>query len=524
MLSKPNILKLALFATGLSGIVAEYILATLATYTIGNSVIQWTLILSTMLFAMGLGSRLSKQIDNYLLERFIVIEFLLSLFVSFSALLTYAITAYVAFNDELVIYSLRLDVVFIYSLSVIIGLLIGMEIPLVIRLNDKYESLKVNVSGIMENDYYGSLLGGLFFAFIGLPFFGLTFTPFILGTINFIVAILLYYQLRKETSFMLRKLIKGSGFFILILIVLGVVFAKPVISYGEQKRYKDKIVFTEQSKYQKIVVTRWKNDYWLYLNDNQQLSTFDEWLYHEPLVHPAMSLIPGARNVLILGGGDGCAAREVLKYPSVSTIKLIDLDEKVIRLGKEHPIFKKLNQNSLTNPKVEVLNQDAFVYLKNTDTFYDVIIIDFPDPKSIEVGRLFSFEMYKMCYKHLRPNGVVVVQSGSPYYATKAFKCIEKTMTFAGFNTIPIHNQVLTLGEWGWVIGAKSIPKERLKPILQSINFENINTRWINKEAMSLITSFGKEFIEIDSSDIEINTIHNPVLSQYYNKGNWDLY
>ena len=522
--SDSNILKAALFATGLSGIVAEYVLSTLATYFLGNSVFQWTMILSLMLFSMGLGSRLSKFMDEFLLEKFVIIEFALSILVSLSALLAYVVSIYSSFNDKLYIYSFELDGTVIYMMSMLIGLLIGMEIPLVTRLNEAYEDLRVNISNVMEKDYYGSLLGGVFFAFIGLPFLGLTYTPFVLGAVNFLVAIGLLFQFRKLIDARYLFLIRSGALLVMAVIIGGFLFADDIINYGEQKRYKDKVVYQDQSKYQKIVVTQWKNHHWLYLNGNQQLSTFDEWLYHEPMVHPAMKLYPGVKNVLILGGGDGCAAREVLKYPSVETIKLVDLDEKVTELASNHPIFTTLNNNALNHEKVTVQNGDAYTYLQKTDEYYDVIIVDFPDPKSIEIGRLFSLEFYKLCYQQLRPNGVVIVQSGSPYYASKAFYCIEKTVAEAGFNTVPLHNQVLTLGEWGWVLGAKSIPQEQLKPTLRSLHFEDIETRWLTHDAMSLITSFGKGLIKLDSSEVEVNMIHNPVLPTYYRNGNWDLY
>ncbi|MEM1135924.1 MAG: polyamine aminopropyltransferase [Bacteroidota bacterium] len=524
LFSNSNVLKAALFATGLSGIVAEYILSTLATYFLGNSVFQWTMILSMMLFSMGLGSRISKFMDEYLLEKFVLIEFALSILVSLSALLAYVVSIYASFNDKLYIYSFELDGIVIYMMSILIGLLIGMEIPLVTRLNESYESLRINISNVMEKDYYGSLLGGVFFAFIGLPILGLTYTPFILGGVNFLVAIGLFFRFKELIDKRYLFSIYTGGALVLAIIVSGFLFADSIINYGEQKRYKDKVVYQDQSKYQKIVVTQWKNYHWLYLNGNQQLSTFDEWLYHEPMVHPAMKLVPGAKNILILGGGDGCVAREVLKYPSVESIKLVDLDEKVTELGSKHPVFTTLNDNALNHEKVTVQNGDAYTYLQKTMDFYDAIIVDFPDPKTIEIGRLFSLEFYKLCYQHLRPSGVIIVQSGSPYYASKAFYCIEKTIKAAGFNTIPLHNQVLTLGEWGWVLGSKSIPENELKPLLRSFHFDDIDTRWITNDAMSLITSFGKGLIELDSASVEVNMIHNPVLPTYYRNGNWDLY
>ncbi len=510
---KSNILKLALFATGLSGIVAEYILSTLATYFLGDSVFQWTMIISVMLFSMGLGSRLSKYFTTDLLKKFIIIEFSLSLLTSFSSLLAYSAAAYTVYTGLI-----------IYSLSIIIGLMIGMEIPLVVRLNNEFESLKVNIASVLENDYYGSLLGGMFFAFIGLPYLGLTYTPFVLGSINFVVAFFLLIILWEHLGNNIRvQLGAGSGV-VTLLLITGFLVAKPIIMFGEQHRYKDKVVFSKQSKYQKIVITQWKDDYWLFINGNQQLSTVDEALYHEPMVHPVMSLSKKPKDVLILGGGDGCAAREVLKYPSVKGIKLVDLDPVMTDLANEHPMLINLNNGSLMHPKVEVINQDAYIFLEQNQGFYDVIIIDLPDPKTIEIGRLYSHEFYQLCQKRLRPHGLIVSQAGSPYYAWRAFQCVDTTMQSAGFTTVPLHNQVITLGEWGWIIGAKGISREDLLVNLRGLNFDQIQTKWINHQAMTLITSFGKDFFNYSKDPIEVNTIHNPVLYKYYLKGKWDLY
>ncbi len=524
LLIQSNILKLALFATGLSGIVAEYILCTLATYFLGNSVLQWTMILSIMLFSMGLGSRLSKHINYHLLEKFIIVEFVLSVLVSFCAFFAYLALTYASFNDATLLIVWRFDGVVVYILSILIGLLIGMEIPLVTRLNEAFESLQVNISHVMEKDYYGSLLGGLFFAFVGLPFLGLTYTPFVLGAVNFLVAVLLFFRLKKLVATTYIHPIKTCMYLIFIVLILGFIFADDITDYGQQQRYKDKVILQEQTKYQQLVVTQWKDHYWFYINGNQQLSTLDEYLYHEPLVHPVMGLSKNPEQVLILGGGDGCAAREVLKYQSVKGVTLVDLDPRVTEIAQTNPIFTNMNKNSLNNPKVQLINTDAYAYMDQTISFYDVIIIDFPDPKSVQLGRLFSYEFYRLCYRHLRPEGLLIVQAGSPYYATKSFRCIEKTLQAAQFHTLPLHNQILTMGQWGWVIGTKNIDTKRLKKAVRNLPLNNIHTKWLNKEALYLITSFGKQFVDIDTMDIEVNTIHNPVLPRYYRKGNWDLY
>jgi len=469
------------------------------------------MILSTMLFSMGLGSRLSKSFNTHLIEKLIIVEFTLSILTSLAALSVYTISAFTDYTG-----------LFIYLMSISIGTLIGLEIPLVTRINEEYEPLRVNVASVMEKDYYGSLVGGVFFAFIGLPYLGISYTPFVLGVTNFIVAIWLFYKMNKAVKLYRKKLLQLFGVLVSLILVLGFLYTDEIIYIGEQHKYKDKIIFEKQSKYQKITITQWKNDYWLYINGNEQLSTFDEFLYHEPLVHPIMNLVKEHKNILILGGGDGFAVKELLKYENVEKITMVDLDPAMTDLGLNNEIMKRFNKGSMHSEKLEIINEDGFNYIEETNEFFDVIIVDLPDPKSIEINKLYTKEFYQIAKIHLRPNGMIITQAGSPYYATEAFNCIEATMKAGGFNTLPLHNQVMTLGEWGWIIGAKKMPSEKIKENLRKIHFQEIETRWINNEAMYQITSFGKSLFE--TNDLEINTINNPVLYQYYLRGNWDLY
>ncbi|MEN8137720.1 MAG: polyamine aminopropyltransferase [Bacteroidota bacterium] len=505
------VLKIALFLTGISGIVAEYVLSTLASYFLGNSIVQWTMILSTMLFSMGLGSRLSKSLKSHLVEKLIVVEFSLSILTSLAALSVYTVSAFTEYTG-----------LFIYLMSISIGTLIGLEIPLVTRINEQYEPLRVNIASVMEWDYFGSLIGGIFFAFVGLPLLGISYTPFILGVTNFIVAIWLFYKMNQNIKLHKKAILQIFGVMVSLILFLGYIYTDEIILFGEQHKYKDRIIFETQSKYQKITITQWKNDYWLYINGNEQLSTFDEFLYHEPLVHPIMKMVKEHKDILILGGGDGFAVKEILKYRDVEKITMVDLDPAMTDLGKNNEIIRRFNKDSMHSDKLKILNEDGFNYLENTSEFYDVIIVDLPDPKSVEINKLYTKEFYQIAKIHLRQNGMIITQAGSPYYSTEAFNCIETTMKEGGFNTLPLHNQVMTLGEWGWIMGSKKIPSEKLKKKLRTIQFDDIETRWINNEAMLQITSFGKDMFK--SKDLEINTINNPVLYQYYLRGNWDLY
>ena len=505
---KSFVLKAALFATGFSGIVAEYILSTLASYFIGNAILQFTLIVSIMLFSMGLGSRLSKSFNSNIIFFFVITELVLSVLVSFSAIASYLIYGFTSVSW-----------VVIYLLSIIIGLLIGLEIPFATRINNEFEELRLNISNILEKDYYGSLLGGLFFAFIGLPYLGLTYTPFVLGFINLLVSFWLFYVLRHEISSRLRRLVSTLYVVVFLLILMGVFFAKPLVMFGEQAKYKDKIVFSEQTKYQKIVITEWKNWHSLYINGNQQLSTFDEYLYHEPMVHTTLGITKKKDNILILGGGDGCIVRELLKYKDIGNITLVDLDEKMLSLGKHHPIFKTLNNDALNNLKVHTVVADAFTFLESENALYDVILVDLPDPNNVDLNKLYTKEFYRLCYNSLNPKGTFITQSGSPYYATKAFYCINKTLESSGFYTLPMHNQILTLGEWSWIIGKKTMIKPEA---LNNIDLSRLNLKWLNKSSLSALTAFGKPLI--DTTGIKVNTIFDPKLYLYYKAGNWELY
>ncbi len=512
-LTPSRTLKVSLFATGLSGIVAEYILATMATYFLGDSVFQWTIILSLMLFSMGLGSRISRMFKTQLLEKYIFIELLLSAITSFSALFIYMLMPYTT----------SLDVI-IYGLATIVGFLIGMEIPLVTRINSEYEELSVNIANMMENDYYGSLLGGLFFAFIGIRFLGLTYTPFVVGGVNLIVALVVMWRFRNLLPARSKQRYTISGIAGITLFTGGVIFAKPIVQFGDQSRYNEKVVFTQETSYQRITVTQWEDHYWLYLNQGKQLSSFDEWLYHEPLVHPVMGLTKGPTDVLVMGAGDGCALRELLKYDRIRSITLVDLDSMMTKVGKEHPIFRRINKDAFYSDKVTVVNDDAFHYLDTAQRFFDVIIADFPDPKTVELNRLYTTEFYKICYHKIRPNGAFITQATSPYYTTKVFRCIEKTLENAGFNTLPIHNHVYTFGEWAWIAGSKKLSRNQMKNRLQQLDYENLDVRWLTPEASNLMTSFGQDLIKVDTAQMDVNSIHHPVIYRYYKEGSWSFF
>jgi len=507
---KPWVFKACIFATGLAGIVAEYVLATLASYLLGNAVVQWTLTLSLMLFAMGLGSRVSMYMRRNLLGRFVMIEFALSILIAVSALIPYLLSAYIQ-NVAPVI----------YLNSMLIGLLIGLEIPLVTRLNHHLEELRVNISSVMEHDYYGALLGGLLFAFVALPYLGLTYTPIALGTINFAVAAVMLFRFRRDLLH--DPIIVSASLVVPVVLTLLFYFAEPIVLYGEQQKYSDRVIYEEQTPYQRIVLTKWRDNFWLYLNGNEQFSSYDEALYHEPLVHPAMSIASATHDILILGGGDGLAGREVLKHPDVRSVTLVDIDPAMTRLASTYPALVKLNGNALNDPRLSIVNRDAYTFLNATQRIFDVVIIDLPDPKTVDLARLYSSQFYQQVKRHLSTGGTVVTQATSPIFSRRAFVSILKSMRDAGLPAIPYHNHVPTLGEWGWVLGWNyKAPEELLKARLQRMT-PNVTTRFLNHDVMTGMLAFGKGVFD-DYATIEVNDEMNLVLFSYYRNGAWDIY
>ncbi|MBL4716665.1 MAG: spermidine synthase [Bacteroidetes bacterium] len=510
MKQRSYFLKIAIFATGVSGLVSEFILSTLASYFIGDTIVQWTIVLSIMLFTMGLGSQLSRYISKNILRTFLLIEFCLSLLISIAPLFVYSVAGYTQYIH-----------IVVYGLSALIGLCIGFEIPLVTRLNEEFENIRTNVSSVMTWDYVGGLIGGLAFAFWGLPVLGLKNTAFLFGLLNLLAAIILllvYWQEQKKS----KLIITGTALTVVCLLVFGFVKSDQIMLYGEQKRYKDKIVYVKESKYQKLVITTWLDNYWLYINGNLQLSTIDEFLYHEPMIHPIMQISQEHRDILIIGGGDGFNVKELLKYDQVQNITLVDIDPEMTSLGMIYEPFVQGNDSSLHSNKVTVLNEDGFVYLQNTTNFYDVIIVDLPDAKGVDLNKLYTKEFYDLANLHLKPNGHIITQAGSPYYATRAFECINKTMKHSGFETLKLHNQVLSMGEWGWILGSKRFGRNQMIKLLHDPDFPKVDTRWLNLESVDMMLAFGKPLT--DTSKIQINTINDPVLYRYQLNSNWDIY
>jgi spermidine synthase len=233
---------------------------------------------------------------------------------------------------------------------------------------------------------------------------------------------------------------------------VGIAEAKRITATAEDNIYADEIIFARDSRYQHLVLTRFKDDLRLFLNSHLQFSSRDEYRYHEALVHPGLAAVPTPRHVLVLGGGDGLAVREILKYPQVETITLVDLDPEMTHLFSSNPMLTQLNQKSLLSSKVHVINADAFPWIDSNIDSFDFIVIDFPDPTNYSLGKLYTTAFYRAVARHLSAQGFIVVQSTSPMFARDSFWCIAQTLKQSGLQTFPYHVYVPSFGEWGFVL------------------------------------------------------------------------
>ena len=354
----------------------------------------------------------------------------------------------------------------------------------------------------------GFLMGGLIEYLMG--------NKFIVYSASAIYLIMVWFQISRSKA-LFRFVLSIS----IIALVLSYQFSEPPIIYESQKKYHDKVIFSHTTPFQKIDVTSWKGHHWFYQNNINQFSSIDEWLYSEPMVHPAMSIIEKLNTILVIGGENGIILKEILKYGRNINIEMLALDTAYLRIASTNRLFTGTNKNALSDPRVKFEYGNPFGFLVHQADKYDLIFVDVPDPTDIEVNQYYTKEFYELCNQSLKPHGIIVTQAGSPYFATKAFYAIRKAMEAGGFNTIPYHNQILTLGEWGWHMGSKSSTSPELKRTLLSADFSKINSTWISGEAMQMMLSFGKPQDETDM--VEVNTLKNPTVLQYYRSGTWSF-
>ncbi|PWB51951.1 MAG: spermidine synthase [Nitrosomonadales bacterium] len=483
----------SVFVVASCGLAYELVAGALSSYLLGDSVTQFSTIIGTYLFAMGIGSYLSRFIVKGLVARFIQVELLVGLAGGFSAALLFVIFAWVAGPFKLVLYGLVL----------LTGILVGLEIPLVMRILKQHYGLKDLVSQVLTFDYLGALAVSLAFPLLLAPHLGLIRTSLLFGLMNALVAAWALWLFRTQLAGL--KALSVQCFLVSALLLGGLLGADRLTSLAEENLYADEIIYTETTPYQRIVMTRWKDDIRLFLNGNLQFSSRDEYRYHEALVHPALQAVRHPRRVLVLGGGDGLAVREILKYPGVERITLVDLDPNMTALFKRLPMLRALNQDALHSPKVSIVNDDAFQWLDRSHDFYDFIVVDFPDPTNYMLGKLYTNTFYRLLEKHLSQHGLAVIQATSPLYARKSYWCIDQTLRSVGLKTAPYHALVPSFGEWGYIIASHQpyTPPERYGASL----------RFVSAGLNPVLFQFPLDMAPVET---EINRLNNQALVHYY--------
>lgn len=473
----------------------ELIISAVSSYLLGNSTLQYSVTIGLYMASLGLGAYISKYFIKNLFNVFVTIELGIGVVGGASSLILFLANVYIA-NYSAVM----------YIIIIMIGTLAGAEIPIMTRIIEQDENnLKVTLSSIFSFDYIGGLVGAIAFPLVLIPKLGYFSTSFLCGLLNIAAALLIMLKYGKRIHHV--RIYNMAGILLSAAMFLGIIFSDNISYSIESGLYQDRIILIEQTPYQKIVMTKHKDDVRLFIDGNCQFSTVDEYRYHEALVHVPMNQLKKRESVLILGGGDGLAVREVLKYDDVRQIDLVDLDAEMIRICSTNADIAAINENSLISDKLNVHIMDAFEYLETCEDQYDLIIVDLPDPNSEVLNKLYSNIFYRMCGGCLDPDGVLVVQSTSPYYATDAFWCINKTIESEGFNVKAYHLEVPAFGDWGFNMASR-------RDLSEKINFE-VETRYLTSENVAALFLFGKDEI---SENVEVNQLTKPVLMDYYNK------
>ncbi len=546
------LLGFSMFATGACGLVAEYVLSTVSTYILGSSIEQFSMIIASMMLMMGIANYTQRFVsDENLIEKFIVVEISLALLCSFAPITLFAAFGVMEHHFNLVQYFFVLT----------IGYLIGFEIPLVLRINEKYvATLRTNIAGVVSPDYIGSFAGAVFWTYFLLKRFPLAEISFIMAGFNFIIAVITF------SYFLKRGLVVHKVASLVMILVTGIALAfgysqnRPWSMGLEQKLYDDPIVFSHTTKYQRLVMTHNTklNESRFYINGNLQFSSLDEAVYHEQLVHPMMTLVPDHSRVLILGGGDGLALREVLKYKDVQEVTLVDLDPGMTSFCSSNPTMLAMNDSSLADARVKVLHSGAVVesgmtravyqetgelgadnkpikekiaevsivnidadrFIEQVQGKYNVVIVDFPDPEAVELAKLYSREFYMKLRRVLAENGMFVVQSTSPYHAKESYLCIGRTIQAAGFEALPYHDNVPSFGDWGfWLCWKNQIAESKIQSRIAQIDSFAVSTRYLTPDVFRKAMVFGKGWLQ--SKHSEVNSLMRPILLEYYVGESW---
>jgi spermidine synthase len=491
-MTRPPILFLNVLVIAACGLIYELLAGTVASYVLGDSVTQFSLIIGLYLSALGVGAWLSRFLDHDLAARFVDVELGVALAGGLSAPLLF-----LAFS--------RLDwfQLFLYGLVFVIGVLVGLELPILMRILKEHLDFKDLVSRVLSFDYIGSLFAAVLFPMFLVPRLGLVRTSIVFGLLNAFVGLYGTWLLRPLIRGVLGLRIRAA--FVIAILLVALVKADALTTLAEDELFADEIVYAASSPYQRIVVTRARSGFHLFLNGNLQFASNDEYRYHEALVHPAMSATGTPKRVMILGGGDGLALREVLKYGSVEHVTLVDLDPKMTSLAEAFPPLGTLNAHAFRDRRVRVVNTDAMLWLEQTRESFDTAIVDFPDPNSFALGKLYTTRFYRLLRARLTPGAAVSVQATSPLVAPRSYWCVIRTMEAAGLHVAPYQTTVPSFGVWGFALA-------RLQPFAHPTRV-TVPVRFLDDATLAAMFLFPRDLAPVP---VEINRLDNQMLVRYY--------
>ena len=486
------------------GLVLELLLATQASYLEGNSALATGVVVGTFLASMGLGAWLSQYLaleaapGPALLRSFVLVELALVPLCLAGPLLLFALFA----ADGPFWLGLVL-------LTLAVGVLGGMELPLLTRLLETGQGLRTALAKAMALDYLGALVGSLLFPLVLLPWLGLVPTSALLALVPLVCAAALGWNFpglrRWRTPLLLALPITA-------LAALAVV---PLGQRIEDSLYEDPVVGRQQSRFQRIVLTRRRDDLRLYLDGQLQFSSLDEYRYHEALVHPPMAFHPRPRRVLLLGAGDGLAVRELLRWPSLQRIDLIELDPALLQLARSHPFLRRLNQSSLDDPRVHVQVGDAFAWIRTHKAApYDVVIADFPDPDSPALARLYSLTFYGLLRNRLAADGLIVTQASSPFFSPKVMASIRASFAAVGLANQSYSVDVPSFGPWGFVLAHRSGQRLQAAPL-------PFQGRWIDPVQLARLFDLPRDLLPHQGGAVLPNRLSRPVILDYARESLW---
>jgi len=547
-----TLLILAMAVLAGCGLIYEYLLSHYAGRVLGVMESTIYTMIGLMIVSMGLGAFAARKV-RCAFNGFVYLELIIALLGACSILIIGGLIAITQTLPHIIsdMFSLppdmlpkggafkQLSIIAIkspYFFGITLGFLIGMEIPLIARIREEVhgQHLANNLGTIYGADYIGAGIGAAIWV-VFLLSIDISKAAALTASLNLIAGA--FFVLRYWHKLTWRKTFISLHFILAFIIVLMFNYGNQWLNQMNSLLYLDKVVHVQKTRYQQLTFTErylgvsadteQSSIINFYINGRLQFSSLDEHIYHDYLVAPVLAGSARHDNILIIGGGDGLALRDVLKYDP-KKVTLIDLDSELIDIFKTPDQFlnanlarkiEHLNQGSLQDKRVTILRSDAFITvneLLKTRQVFDAIIVDLPDPSHPDLNKLYTVNFYARLQQLLSGDGLIAIQSTSPYHAKESFISIGKTLSAANFVHVQqYHDNVPSFGEWGWTIGAKmgKSPLARLN----NLNQLPIKHNWLNLAILRSAFIFPNNFYS-NKESIDINILGSHTLYQLHQK------